>query len=92
MVSGYLLCTYISEYNLCFIYPQAVGLIYFIVTILLVTTSVQGRSGGAPLDACGDIIPMHVGSPSNTALPYSVDLSDFTDGEYIPGETYESKK
>ena len=60
------------------------------------TTSVQGRPEGASPAACGattDIVPDHGGlSPSDTPLPYSVDLSDFTSGEYIPGDTYLSKK
>ena len=69
---------------------------FCIAVILLVTTSVQGRPGGATIAACGattDIAPYHGGlSPSDTSLPYSVDLSDFTGGEYIPGDTYLSKK
>ena len=52
----------------------------------------QGRPGGAPPKACGattDIVPDHRGlSPSDTPLPSSVDLSDFTGGEYIPEDTY----
>ena len=56
----------------------------------------QGRPEGAPPEACGittDIVPNHVpNTPSDTPLPYSVDLSDFTGGEYIPGDTYLSKK
>ena len=66
------------------------------VILLLVITSVQGRPEGAPLEACGettDIVPNHgSNTPSDTPLPYSVDLSDFTDGEYIPGDTYLSKE
>ena len=69
---------------------------YCIAVILLVITAVQGRPEGAPLAACGtttDIVPDHAGIlPSDTPLPYSVDLSDFTDGQYIPGETYTSNK
>ena len=69
---------------------------YCIAAILLVTTSVQGRPEGATIAACGattDIVPDHGGlSPSDTPLPYSVDLSDFTGGEYIPGDTYLSMK
>ena len=68
-------------------------MIYFIVAVLLLTTSVQGRSLGAPDDACVDIAPEHgSSSPSSDPLPYSVDLSDFTGGEYTPGQTYLSKK
>ena len=64
--------------------------------MLLVITAVQGRPDGATIAACGtttDIAPDHGGNlPSNTSLPYSVDLSDFTGGKYIPGDTYTSKK
>ena len=64
-----------------------------IAVILLVITAVQGRPEGAPPEACGDIAPDHAGiAPSDTTLPYTVDLSDFTGGEYIPGNTYTSKK
>ena len=66
-----------------------------IAVILLVTTAVQGLPEGAPPEACGittDIATDHAGiSSSDTPLPYSVDLSDFTGGQYIPGETYISK-
>ena len=81
-----------------FVYSQAVSLRCFIVAILLVTTfaQVQSQLQGAPRAACGtttDIAPLHVGvSASTSPLPYSVDLSDFTDGEYIPGATYQSKE
>ena len=61
--------------------------------MLLLTTSVQGLSMGAPDAACGDITPNHAAnSPSNDPFPYTVDLSSFTGNEYIPGETYLSKK
>ena len=68
---------------------------YCIAVLLLVITAVQGRPEGAPPEACGtttDIVPNHGISPSDTPLPYSVDLSDFTDGQYIPGDTYISNK
>ena len=52
----------------------------------MATISVQGWPGGAPPEAYGattDIAPYHGGlSPSDTPLPYSVDLSDFTGGEF----------
>ena len=64
--------------------------------MLLVITAVHGRPEGASPAACGtttDIVPSHAeSSPSDTPLPYSVDLSDFTGGQYIPGDTYTSKK
>ena len=56
----------------------------------------HGRPEGAPIEACGqttDIVPSHAGiSPSDTALPYLVNLSDFTDGQYIPENTYKSER
>ena len=56
----------------------------------------HGRPEGATSAACGtttDIAPSHNGNlPSDTALPYSVDLNDFTDGQYIPGNNYTSKR
>ena len=59
-------------------------------------TAVQGRPEGATIAACGtttDIVPEHAGiAPSDTPFPYSVDLNDFTNGQYIPGDTYTSKK
>ena len=63
----------------------------FAVILSLVTTA-HGRPEGAPPEACAQIAPMHAGiSPSTDPLPYSVDLSDFTGGEYVPGDTYQSK-
>ena len=53
----------------------------------------DGLSEGAPPEACTDIEPDHHGiSPSDDPLPYSVDLSDITGGEYIPERLYNSKK
>ena len=64
--------------------------------MLLVAATVDGRPEGAPPIACGivtDIVPIHANiTPSDTPLPYSVDLSDFTGGKYIPGDKYISKK
>ena len=68
-------------------------MINFIAAILLLTTFVQGRSGGAPSEACDDIAPEHApNSPSSDPLPYSIDFRGFTGGEYIPGTTYQSRK
>ena len=58
-------------------------------------TTVQGLSGGAPHEACGiatDIVPNHAGiSPSTDPIPYTVDLSGFIGGQYVPGDIYTSK-
>lgn len=68
---------------------------YCIAVTLLVAATVRGRPEGAPPAACGmttDIVPNHAGiSPSTDPIPYTVDLSDFTGGQYIPGDTYTSK-
>ena len=67
-----------------------------VAIILLVTAAVHGRPEGATSAACGtttDIVPSHNGNlPSDIALPYSVDLSDFTSGQYIPGDMYTSER
>ena len=63
-----------------------------LVVSLLLATTAHGRPEGAPPEACAQIAPMHAGiSPSTDPLPYSVDLSDFTGDEYVPGDTYQSK-
>ena len=60
--------------------------------IALLVITANGRPEGAPPEACAQIAPMHAGiSPSTDPLPFSVDLSDFTGGEYVPGDTYLSK-
>jgi len=52
-------------------------------------------SSGAPVIACEtgtNIVPSHTpNAPSNSPLPYSVDLTDFTGNIYNPGRTYTSK-
>ena len=63
----------------------------FAVILSLVTTA-HGLPEGAPPEACAQIVPVHAGiSPSTDPLPFSIDLSDFTGGEYVPGDTYQSK-
>ena len=53
----------------------------------------QGRPGGGAFACCTNIAPEHSSlPPSSDPLPYSIDLSGFTDGEYIPGATYQSRK
>jgi len=55
---------------------------------------VEGRSSGAPPEACGidtDIVPDHRYSPSTSSLPYSVDLSGFSNNKYKPGQSYTSE-
>ncbi|XP_065899816.1 putative defense protein 3 [Dysidea avara] len=65
-------------------------LVQCLVVSLLLATTAHGRPEGAPPEACAQIAPMHAGiSPSTDPLPYSVDLSDFTGDEYVPGDTYQ---
>ena len=55
---------------------------------------VDGRSDGAPPDACGtvtDIVPNHFSSLSTDPLPFSVDLSSFKGNLYNAGQTYNSE-
>ena len=59
---------------------------------------VDGRSTGAPLEACGevtDIVPNHLpfNASDNEDIPYSLDLYNFeyTNGTYIPGYYYYCK-
>ena len=56
---------------------------------------VDGRSDGAPIDACGgvtDIVPNHQSTSISTdPFPYCVDLSQFTNNSYAPGYNYTSK-
>ena len=54
---------------------------------------VDGRSSGAPPQACGpvtDVVPGHGGSPSSAQIPYEVDLSGIAGMTYTPGQTYTS--
>ena len=57
---------------------------------------VEGRRLGAPIFACGDVtdvVPNHSGTSISTdPFPYCVDLSQFTNSSYIPGENYSSKR
>jgi len=51
-------------------------------------------SVGAPETACGsvtDIEPSHPGSRQMSAVPYTVNISDFTGMMYTPGQTYTSE-
>ncbi|XP_065906698.1 uncharacterized protein [Dysidea avara] len=66
-------------------YAMLLSSIYGIVVV------VDGRSSGAPPDACEtgtDIVPDHGASPSTDPLPFSVDLSGFKGNLYNAGQTY----
>ena len=57
--------------------------------------AVEGRSTGAPPEACALIQPQHPSSPQTSPVPFSVDLSAFTGNtstSYTPGQTYISKE
>jgi len=46
---------------------------------------------GAPSEACNNLTPQHGFNPQTSALPFSVDLSEFNETTYTPGQTYTSK-
>ena len=54
----------------------------------------EGRSSGAPSDACGyvtDIVPNHISPPSTNPIPYFVNLREFSSSKYNPNQTYTSE-
>lgn len=62
----------------------------FISTLRCVLV-VDGTSSGAPVAACANIVPGHgANTPSTSDLPFSVDLTEFTENVYNPGRTYTS--
>ena len=66
--------------------------IIILSSILELIVVVDSRPEGAPLSACGDIVPQHSpNSPSTDPLPFAVNLSDFTFDCYIGGQNYTSK-
>ena len=56
---------------------------------------VDGRMNGAPVEACetgSDIVPSHSDtSITPDSFPYCVDLSQFYNYSYTPGENYTSE-
>ena len=70
-------------------------LYHVLVTLsILEIVVIRGYPTGAPLEACKsgtNIVPNHGVLPSTNPLPYSVDLSNFTDNAYIPGKAHKSK-
>ncbi|XP_065907202.1 putative defense protein [Dysidea avara] len=70
-----------------------ISLSYIIVlTSTLRCVVVDGMSSGAPVAACEtgtNIVPNHSpNTPSTNQLPFSVDLTEFTENIYNPGRTY----
>lgn len=59
--------------------------------VLLATATVKGFSIGAPEIACANLVPAHPGSPSVDPPPYEVNISQFDDQTYVPGQLYNSK-
>ena len=51
--------------------------------------------GGAPSGACATLTPSHGPNSQSSTVPYSIDLTPFSDGaggyQYTPGETYTSE-
>ncbi|XP_065907195.1 putative defense protein 1 [Dysidea avara] len=66
--------------------------VYITLIACLLLAVVEGRRLGAPIFACGDVtdvVPNHSGTSISTdPFPYCVDLSQFTNSSYIPGENY----
>ena len=55
---------------------------------------VNGRSRGAPPEACEggtNIVPGHPGTTSSLPVPYSVDISGIPSSGYVPRQNYTSK-
>ena len=63
------------------------------LVILTCIYEVNSYPTGAPINACGDIMPNHSSNAAsdNNNIPYLVNLDDFEDsnGTYIPGMSYE---
>ena len=85
-------CYTLTVYH--YFYSVKVTFKYIIIlsSVLELIVVVDSRPEGAPLSACGDIVPQHgSNSPSTDQLPFTVNLSDFTFDCYIGGQNYISK-
>lgn len=62
--------------------------VVFVASICLVRAS----PGGPPASACPTLTPNHGTGGQTSAVPYQIDLAQFSDGnggyEYTPGQTY----
>ena len=64
-----------------------------LVVVISILSLADALPGGAPGAACDTLMPQHAGIPPQTdAVPYSIDLSPFSDGnggfQYTPGQQY----
>ena len=74
-------------------------LLLSVALLISIALTVEGRSNGAPAEACDTLAPAVSGhlnaQPQATPNPYSVDISAFSDGnggfEYNLGGTYTCK-
>ena len=70
---------------------QRMKWILLFFTLLSIVPSPWALSGGAPLEACGDLMPQH-GVSSAPDNPGFFLLSDtIENGTYEPGQTYQGK-
>ena len=60
-----------------------------VLLLVVTTTSVMGRSSGAPSAACATITPGHGTSTATGPVPFIVNISSL-DGGYVPGQSYTS--
>ena len=82
--------------KLIYIFPQIIfTLILLSIDFLIIQTN--GFPSGAPIEACGDVVPDHVphNASDNEDLLYSVLLYSFgtymLSNTYVPGEVYTGK-
>ena len=66
-----------------------------LVVIVACIYVADALSGGPQERACATLTPEHSNAAQTNAVPYSIDLSPFDDGdggyEYTPGQTYTSE-
>ena len=67
--------------------------IIFLALLSVNIPSLWARSGGAPQEACADLMPQHMGAMNNPNTNGFLIQSPVIDnqGTYDPGQTYEGK-
>ena len=60
-----------------------------LLAFLSVLPSLWARSGGAPIEACSDLMPQHGNTLSGPNNGFFLTGDVIDDGTYVPGETYE---
>ena len=65
---------------------------YNALLLAVAVAMVNGLPNGAPLQACGNLLPLHSGiQPSVTFLPFMVNTSEIAGQGYIPNRVYLSE-